>query len=245
MRRSKPRNRVHLKAKPCLILGTILVATAGLGFSPLTGLREIRIEGADAEDMPRLTQILQQLRGIPCFRVNTDGVESDVLQLPWIRNATLQRNVFGYGLLRIAYRTPVANISNVPGFALSSEGVMFPCRHLGGFLPAIQFANGAPKPSLTLAADWEPRGVAEVAIQARLLEPAQAESILVTQRGTVCLNIGTGHVVLGSCERLDAKFSALRDQLSKNRSLLAEVQELNLTVPEKIAYRPRLSEVGP
>lgn len=243
MRQSgKSRKKTSLRAKPFLVIGLVLSLYLGITRSPLTSLRHVRIEGARDFDRPRIEAELQTIHGVPCLQVDPEVVEWRILQLPEVRNVSLSRNIFGTGLLRIAYRTPVARFNHSRRLALSDEGVVYAANELDPRLPVLEAPQGVLEPNLTLVGSWEPQRIALIAREARNIDVNEHERILITQPGRVILYIGQGQVVLGNCESLDKKFRALRDRLARNPQELSQIAELDLTLPERPTVRPKTRE---
>ncbi len=239
MSKSAKRKRVRLRAKPFLVIAIVLNVYLGLTRSPLTSLRHIRVEGAKAFDQARIEADIQAVQGIPCQQVNPRELESAILELPEARNASLSRNIFGNGLLRIAYRTPVARIARSRRLALSDEGVIYAANELDPNLPVLDLPRGVLEPNLTLMGSWEPQRIAYIAREARNIDVNQQERILITEPGQVILYIGEGCVILGNCDNLSLKFQALRDRLTRNRSELSQIAELDLTLPDRPTIRKK------
>jgi cell division septal protein FtsQ len=245
MRQSAKRTKTRLRAKPFLVLAIVLNLYLGLTRSPLTCLRHIRIEGAREFDKPRIEADLQSIQGIASLQVNPRELESSVLELPEVRNASLSRNIFGSGLLRVAYRTPVARFSGSHRLALSNEGVIYAANELDPGLTTLDAPKTATAPNLTLVGFWEPQRIALIAQEAKNIGVNEHEHILITESGRVILYIGQGRVVLGNCEGLEQKFRALRDRLARNPQELSQIAELDLTLPERPTVRGKTRGSAP
>lgn len=239
MRRSAKRKRVRLRARPFLWLAIVSNVLAGLFFSPLTAIRHVRVEGARPRDRARIEELLQSLSGVPALRVSAQGLESKILEAPFVSDATLSRTIFGSGLLHVEYRTAVARFDHSKRLALSDKGVIYAEDSLAGNLPILDVPQKELQPDLSLEGFWEPQRVAYIAQQARIIDAVRKERILITQPGRVILYIGQGRVVLGNCEGLEEKFQALRDRLSRNPFELSQIAELDLTLPDRPAVRQK------
>jgi cell division septal protein FtsQ len=229
--RSK-RKRTTWRPGPLLWLLLIANVTAGLLFSPITSVTRARVDGAKPFDQERIANILSGIQGVPCAQVSPREVESLVLSLPEVRSAELTRNLFGSALLSVRYRRPILRVRNTNNLALTIDGVLYPANELGDDLPLLELPPGEPHVLATIAAPWRPVAVANLAIRAKESWPGEPIIIQVDTRGSVCLNIGTGRVVLGSPTDLDKKLEVLHERLQRNPNELQEVAELNLTAPE-------------
>lgn len=243
MRRKRRRTRPRWKP----ILSVLLVGNviAGLLWSPVTSLRRVRVEGAADFDQLRIAAILADLKGVPCAQVKARNVESLVLDLPEAESAELTRNLFGGGLLRVAYHRPVARLFNQGNLALTMDGVLYEAHDLPPDLPTIQLRPDEPAPSLGLNAGWQPAQMARLAVQAKQIAPQGPVRVGFNNAGEVCLNMGSGLVVLGSLEDLDRKLQVLRDRLERNPLELSQVESLNLVAPESPSVVPKKVESQP
>ena len=241
MRRARKKAVRKLRAKPVLVLVLVLSTVVGLEFSPITSLRHVRVEGGQPFDQARIQDVLSELRGIPCLRINPTRVESNVLSLPEVRSATLTRNIFGNGLLRVAYRTPVARFEGSRRLALSNEGVVYAAHELPKDITVLQVPPSVLQPDLTGIGLWESGTVAKLALDVENIQSNQQHRIVITEPGEVNLYIGQGHVVLGDFKDLDRKVQVLRDRLSRKPSELSQVAELNLMAPDNPQLVPKPS----
>jgi cell division septal protein FtsQ len=236
-KRSKPR------WGPVFALLLAVNLTLALLFSPLTAIRRVRIEGAPDWDRDRLESLVQGLKGVPCAQINAYRVESDAMQEPQVRSAHFARNLFGSAVLEVGYRQPVAVLAGEPGVAISIEGVPFQSGHLPPDLPVVKIDGEGPVGMRTLAETWPVVSVARLAVKAGIIFRGQSLSIELGKGNSVCLNMGAGQVVLGSCNDIDAKLAALEKLLAQKPALLSEVQSLNLSVPTSPSAVPRSAGV--
>ena len=227
------------------IFAVILAANMVLAllFSPLTALRKVRVEGAPDWDQTRLEGLMSRLKGVPCAMINPYRVESDAMQEPQVRSARFARNLFGSAVLEVGYRQPVAVLADERGVAISIEGVPFECRHLPDGLPVVKIDGEKPIGMRTIAETWPVVPVARLAVKASILFRGEPLSIELGKGNAVCLNMGAGQVILGSCNDIDAKLAALEKLLAQKPALLSEVQSLNLSVPTSPSAVPRSAGV--
>lgn len=230
-----------------LLIANLLVATF---FSRATSIRHIQVRGVPEYDRKRVEQILAELDRVPYIRIHSRAIESEILREPSLRSAEFSANPFGYGRLTVSRRRAVAAVGDDMSLVMDKDGVIFDPR--GGFDPEgaddpvstlaltkLTFTDGPPPLLLGIVGTWQAQDLAKLAVSARTLGPAGHVGIQVDGRGVVCLNIGTGRVVLGSCDNLDEKLRVLRDRLKANPSELTQVEELNLTRPDFPAIVPR------
>ena len=227
----KKRKKISLRPAPCLWLLLAINLVAGLSFSRITSIVHSRASGVPPSDKGRIQGILESLRDVPCMRIDSRAVESQALAGPDVDNAEFTRNIFGNALLTVHYRTPVAKLADSDDEALSTDGVLYKASELPSDLPTLQMPQGGPATLVAFAGNWQPESLAALAIYARQHYPRSVAKIDVDRRGVVCLNIGLGRVILGSCDDLDVKLKTLESRLQRNPQELDQVQELNLTVP--------------
>ena len=234
------RKKLQIRWGPCLWLLLIVNVAAGLSFSKITSIVHARTVGLTKGDKSRVESILLRLKDIPCLRIDPRMVETEVMKNPEVDRAEFTRNVFGNALLTIQYRTPVAKLAAIDGEALSIDGVFYQTDELPLDLPVLQLPEGGPPTLLALAGNWQPQSIAALSVYAREHYPRSSSKIEVNRRGVVCLNIGSGRVILGSCDDLDVKLKTLELRLQRNPQELDQVRELNLTSPTAPAVVPKV-----
>jgi hypothetical protein len=161
------------------------------------------------------------------------------MSCPEVDRAEFTRNIFGNALLLVQYRTPVARLADIDGEALSVDGVLYQASELPIDLPTLQLPDGGPPTLVALAGNWQPQKIAGLSVYAHQHYPHIDSKIEINRRGVVCLNIGSGRVILGSCDDLDVKLKTLESWLQRNPQELDQVQELNLTTPTAPAVVPK------
>ncbi len=236
------RKKFPLGLVPTLWILLILNVSAGLMFSQITSIVRVRTVGVKAFDRDRIQLILNGLKDTPCFRIDSRVVETAVMNSPDVDKAEFTRNVFGNALLTVRYRVPVAKLESVDEEALSIDGVLFRASELPLDLPTLRLPRGGPPTLVGLAGNWQPQSLAALSVYARQHYPKIESKISVDARGVVCLNIGSGRVILGSCDDLDVKLKTLESRLQRNPQELDQVQELNLTSPTVPATVPKKGE---
>ena len=122
---------------------------------------------------------------------------------------------------------------------MDSSGVMFETEQLPADLPVVMRPESAKDLSLSIAGSFPSTIVAQLAIKAREMNPQEKLIIGFNKQGALCLNIGTGLVILGSCDDLDLKLHSLKEMLDQEPGLLANLESLNLTEPSHPARRKK------
>jgi len=239
MRKKKSKKRNRLRPAPFLWIFLFLNILFGLVFSRMTSAVNVRAASVPAYDQTRVKGILAKLRDVPCLQVNPKKIETEVMALPDVDKAELTRNIFGNALLLIRYRSPVAVLSGQQNVVLSTDGVLYKATELPGDLPVLKLPKGGPPTLVGYGGNWQPGSLAALAVYSRQNYPKTDVVIQVSERGVVCLNIGSGRVILGSCDDLDLKLKTLESRLQKNPQELSEEDELNLTVPSFPAVVPK------
>ncbi len=228
----RKRKRRTLNWTPVLWLLLIGNVVAGLLYSPITRLRHVRVDGALAYDQPRITRVVEALQDVPCAQIGAQKAESDFLTMAEARSASLTRNIFGSAILKVGYRRPVARLTDHPDVGLTIDGVLFPAYSMNEGLPTVTLPKDLTSPALTLANAWEPAKLASLAVKAKQLLPQDLLNIQIGDAGVVYLNIGSGRVVIGSLDDIDAKIQALKDYLAKDPEVLSKVKALNIMRPD-------------
>ena len=235
----KKRKRINLNPVPCLWVALCANLILGLFFSRITSIVHARAAGVKSFDKGRIESILSKLQGVPCMKIDSRIVESQVMASGEVDQAEFTRNIFGNALLTVKYKTPVAKLENTDNVALSTDGVLYVASELPPDLPTLQLPQGGPPTLVAFAGNWQPVSLAAVSVYAHDRFPRAVSKISVDGRGIVCLNIGSGRVILGSCDDLDVKFKTLESRLQKNPQELEQITELNITVPSSAVVVPK------
>src|SRR6185312_6427968 len=101
-----------------------------------------------------------------------------------------------------------------PNVCLTSAGVLYPATVVTANLPLVQLPGAGVPTIAAFASNWQPVSIAKLAVEARKLPFTGVIRISVEDRGVVCLNMGSGRVVLGSTEDLDKKLQVLRTRMA-------------------------------
>jgi len=228
---TRKKKRTRINPGPILVLAILVVLVTGILYSPLTSISRATVEGARTADKNTIGGILGDLNRIPWIKVNPKWVESQVMRIQSVDHATYSQNIFGRGHLVVAYREPVARIRSSRLVGLDASGVMFETDQLPPDLPLITRPDPARDLPLTIVSGFPSALVADLAVKARQMAPNEKLSIWFDEGGSLCLNMGTGLVILGACDDLDAKLRSLKEFLDLHPGLLAKLDSLNLTEP--------------
>ena len=231
---SKPKRRSSrpIPWRGILWLFTVVNIIVGVWWSPITAVRHVRVTGVPSFDQPRVAQLLEKLKNVPCIRVNPRNTESLVLELPESKTADLTRNPFGSARLDVSYREPIARKFNDDHLGFSADGVFFAASAIPADLPTIKMPVEEPEFSLGFGNSMLGSRLAELCIRARQMRPSANLRIDLSADGAVCLNIDRGQVRLGSTDDLDRKMQVLSDRLEKTPLELSQFSYLDLTSPE-------------
>lgn len=237
MPKRKKKGRIRLRPGFWWLLLAINVA-AGLLFSPLTSATKVAVVGAEPFDRARLAKELRALEGQPWSAGTAIKIQSKLLELPDVSRARLTQNLFGRGLLDIAYRDAVAQLDKAPGMVLASDGTVYLSVRTWEGLPALSLDPVLQKPIVALWQPWKPRAVAAVCRALERLGSPRDFSVRVDARGVVCLNRHAGgRIVLGSTENLDQKLDKVREALREEPGLLKPGFDFDVTVPDRAVLR--------
>lgn len=217
----------------------VINVVLGLCLSPLTAIRTVRVDGAPSWDQPRIARILTRLEGVPCALVPRASLESQVLSLPEMRSAHLDRNPLGRAVLHVGYRQAVARLADRRDVGISIEGVIYPSRHLPPDLPTVSLDPGLLRPELGIAVTWPVVAVARLAVRSREISGGKPVSIELGKGSSLCLNMEAGQVNFGSCDDMDAKLAAVIKRLNEDPAYWSKYKVLNVAVASSPSAIPR------
>ena len=235
----KRKARRRLRMRPVIWLLVWVNVLAAILAGRLTAMRQIGVYGAKPYDQARITGILARLRGMPRARLNAAQVESEVMQEPSVREAGLAANWFGQGTLSVRYRTPVAKLAGFENLAIDDGGVVYAAHGIPTGLPVVRLPGGIPPTLVGLAGNCPLGRLAQLSVFGRKLAVREGVMIQVDAEGAICLNVGAGRVMLGSCDDLDHKLEVLVHRLRKNPDELSQIEELVLSNPDRPAIVKR------
>lgn len=214
---------------------------AGFAFSPLTGLRSVRMEVAGTGvDAKAVAKRLDTLRGRSWLTVGSNLPRSLVAQDPWVRQVKWSSNPFGLAVAKVAVRKPVAVLSSSQGkVLLTDDGMWLPGNPPAG-LPTV----AVPSASLASSA-----GIGSVSDGPRLADWVvrvtkafdDAVEVELNDTGVLSLRRKSGlWIVFGSWVRIDDKVRRATEILGNTKPGSDAV--LNVTVPENAVWSKRPSK---
>lgn len=233
--------------RPGQILWPLLIVNVALGlnYSKVTSIVHARAAGVPPQDQERVQGILESMANIPCAKVDARKLESEVMSNEEVDSVELSRHIFGSSWLKVRYRNPVATLKGRDGVVLSDDGMFYHASIIPSGLPVLDMPASGPPTLVTYAGTWQPGSIAMLAGYARQKYAGKDIRIEINPRGVVCLNIGSGRVILGSCDDLDKKLKTLDSRLQKNPQELDGENMLVLTLPSNPTIVPKAVEKKP
>ena len=239
-RRPAPRKRVRriIPWGGILWLLVILNVTAGIYFSPLTATNRVRVVGAREHDEAWIKQAIQLVKGMPSLVADRTGLESKIVAQTDVKSARYTLNIFGRGVLRVVYRTPVAVLDEKAGFYLDDQGVWFQSATRAANLPEVSIPAISKIPAVGLMNGWDGARLANLCLMLTKHIPQVRWRVVCDDRSVISL---TGNkmprIVLGSTDDLDKKVERLASILSSQPEVVETAKEINLTAHEMPVYK--------
>lgn len=201
----------------------------GLLFSPVTGLTVLRVEGAPEYDRARIERVAQ----VMAFRANlttrSEELRSLVMENSAVESATMRANLFGRGILTIAYKVPVAVIDPQTRLVLSKKGSVFVVPSVLSGLPVLTPPHFEIEKNLSIVGGWRSRDAADLCSFVSDGLPGGPWKIETSKTGFVTLFPAQGaSVELGSLDRSEEKVAALAKLLRDDPGLLQKISKLRL-----------------
>ncbi|MEX2243939.1 MAG: hypothetical protein WD716_08850 [Fimbriimonadaceae bacterium] len=217
----------------------VVVAT-GLAYSPATSVKSVRIVGAASFDRARLDEVVQTLRARPYLRVDTDRIQSLVLEGRDVGDARFQGNLFGRGVLEVTYRRPVAALADSPGRYLSSDGTVYRSSVQPSLAIEVEPPADQGLRNLSVFGSWRSGLAAKMCENVIEQLPDWQWRMVVSRAGFVSLVPESGGTVeFGSFDGAETKVLKLGELLKDEPGLLARVKVVQLSSPESPTYVPR------
>jgi hypothetical protein len=238
MARKSKRKAINWK----VIVWTLFAANMllGLMYSPMTSVRNIRIQGAQRHDEGRIGSLAQALRGRPFARVAAEQFESAIMRQRDVYHASLSHNLFGSAIAKVEYRRPVAVLLSMPHTYLDDQGVIFGSPEKMPDLRRIALAPEYVEPGVALALPWPSQSVAELCTKLDSFDQLKGAAVHLDTTGRLLIRREDKHTVdLGGTEQLDVKLAKLRGILDKDPELLNHVLSLSLADPNRPATKAR------
>lgn len=238
---ARKRKRPQIRWTP--LLSVVLVGNVGLGlaFSPLTGVRRVRVSGAADGQQESIRARLSRIGTQSAAMVDVRGLESDLLRNVGVKSANFRRSLFGSARLTVENEQPIADYAGQAGLSIGVDGDIFRSPTGGVGATLFSLPADAVGPSLAIVSNWRRADVIELAREAKKLWPDRPSRIEVDSGGVLCLNSeGMARVSLGNSDRLSEKFARLERLIHDEPELLSRVAALNLSSPEKPAVTSKM-----
>ncbi len=204
----------------------------GLYFSPVTGMRTVRVTGSPGGDQKRIASFIKQFKGSPFLRVNRAGIQTLAMENLAVERAEYRANLFGRGVLELTYKRPVAKIVGSEGLYLSGRGSVFPILGAVPLKVTIEPPFPLGEGNLSVFSSWRSGVAAWMCENIGERLPEKEWRLVVSRTGFVSLVPGSGGIVeFGSFEDAEKKVNALVAVLRDDPKLLDEVRKLVLTSP--------------
>lgn len=218
VKKAQGRKRLKWALVAVVVVALVVGALAVLG-SGLFAIDEVQVEGAEQTTEAELAPLVAELEGKPVLTVDTEAIESQLEELPWVEAARVTTRFPDGATIELRERIPRATFQTADGAwrlvddsgrVLSIAPEAFP-----GYLHVLGegFPDVAP-------GEYAPTGLREAAVLARSLTAtmvARAQDIRVTLDGAdlrMTFTDGT-EVRFGPAEDLVAKLVRLETKLDE------------------------------
>lgn len=143
-RRRRTAGRVALLVA---VLAALVALAWVVWFSPLLGVRDVRVIGARAVPPARVAALVQVPPGTPLARVDTGAVARRVQSLPLVASVSVSRRLPGTLVVRVEERLPVAVLRAGGGWQLLDRDARpyLAVARRPRALPVVEAANPTPE----------------------------------------------------------------------------------------------------
>jgi cell division protein FtsQ len=219
VKKAATRKRLKWVLIATAVIALVVGGLAVLG-SSFFDVQDVEVEGAVYADDEALAEIVEDLRGSPVLRIDTDEVERQVEEIPWVRDARVTTD-FPHGVkIEIRERQPVVAFAGDDGRfrVIDDEGRVLDV--LKGQPAGYLRLTSSEGPSLS-AGQFAPEGFGAAASLVEALTPrmsARAQSVSVAPDGSdlrLLLRGGT-EVRFGAAEDLIVKLVRLQTVLEEH-----------------------------
>ena len=248
-RRKRLRTRKRLNWGP--ILSVLLAANIFIacGWSKITAIRSINLDGVRNSERLRLEKITKEMRGIPALKVDPRMVEGPFMNESRVKNADFRRNIFGIARLILEYRTAIAAIAGSKDCFLDDNGVVFSDPEEKRVLPSVLLQSKVKVSVMALTGVINFKQIADVVLIVtknlpESLTGGSPPEIEVQETGAVCLNMSNGVVILGTSENLEEKIEKLKQALLEHPDLFKNNSAINMMIPGQPQTTPRIKTSG-
>jgi cell division septal protein FtsQ len=221
VKRAAGRKRLRWALVVIAVLAVIVAGLAVLG-SSLFSIKTVDVEGAVYADPAAVGKVVDELRGQPVLRVDTDRAERELEAIPWVEAARVSVDFPNSASIQLRERIPVASYQGPDGQfrVLDSKGRVLDV--LGAQPVDYLLLVSADAPNL-LAGQFSPQGYVAAASLARALTPevrARAEAATVSAdgsdlrlqlQGDIEVRFGPARDLVTKLVRLQTKLADLDD----------------------------------
>jgi cell division protein FtsQ len=220
VKRAAGRKRLRWVLVVVAVLAVIVAGLAVLG-SSLFSIKTVDVEGAVYADPAAVQKVVDELRGQPVLRVDTDRAEAELEAIPWVEAARVTTDFPSSASIQLRERTPVATYQGPDGQfrVLDNKGRVLDV--LAAQPVDYLLLVSADAPNL-LPGQFAPQGYVAAASLARALTPevrARAEAATVSADGS--------DLRLQLQGDIEVRFGPARDLVTKLVRLQTKLAELD------------------
>lgn len=235
------RKRLALGLASTLALGTLVW---GMFWSPLLVVRDVEVEGtrnAGAAEVMEATALLG--RGTNLLLLSTEDVAAKVEQLPWVKEADVDRMLPSKVRVRVIERKPALVLSiGAAHWTLDRQGRVLTAGEARSGLPVLAGVEvGEVEPGVTLMTP-ESRGALKVFRSLPRGLRKRVVGIFAPTTERIALSLQSGTVIrIGAAEMLPAKKKVLK-------ALLARLDKKQITpayIDVRVPTNPAISQASP
>jgi cell division septal protein FtsQ len=224
-------------------VAAVVNVVAGLLYSPLTALRVVRVQGASPQDHVAIEQAMQAARFVPFAQASDAKITFPLLSIERVEGVSLQRNIFGRGVLIVRQPQVVAQVTNREGVYLTKRGELRGGLAANEATPWIRLPEDSLRPVPALASLTSLQTMADLVGKTRQNWPNLDWMVYVDEGGVLSLRMDKGPVViLGVATELDEKLTALAQILQTQEDLASKPVRITLTEPSAPAIAPLVFE---
>ena len=239
MRKAKRKNR-EVDLKPWLWGAVFVKFILGLFLSKITAPVLVRVEGAAVKDHRAITAVLQRAASIPCNRIQTNSIESDLLNFEGVSGAKLSLNLFGRGVLKLRTRKPVAALIDHPGLSLAEGGSIFGSDRLSPRFPRVRLPAGSFGTNTALCVLPPTGRIARLCLELQNSFKSIDWTVEVDGLGMINLRPqGLAKIVFGSSDDLVKKLEVLKQIQTERPDSFSSSSSIVLTSPENPMFVPK------
>lgn len=219
VRRSAGRKRLGWALLVGIVIAVVVAVLALLG-SSLFAIDDVDVVGAVYTDQAALAAVVEDLRGTPVLRADTDRAEEALEAIAWVEDARVTTDFPHGATIEIRERSPVATFEGPDGAfrVIDTHGRVLDV--LAGQPVEYVLLVSADAPDVTIGA-FAPQGFGAAASLVQALTPelrARAQSVSVTADGS--------DLRLMLTDGIEVRFGAARDLVVKLVRLQTRLDEL-------------------